>query len=243
MMDTIETFGYITKLETLNSIEHDTLPRSLVMESVEPFPGYYERNMPRDLTPRSIFLVLKEEHTFEEILRVCQLIKKDSQEKCNLTYAELEGKQSFYNAVRIIGLDCYMKLHFLQEKFAKYGIEFHKQKKVHSEFKIKVFKPFLIKDWGDNIYKDEENEQMAYLHLPFQISWKVFERITYAVKNNIENANFDAALAVMYRSSGIEDYIRIYDEKITPERAKSVFGFYLTEINKMESTEAMAKEV
>ena len=53
---------------------------------------------------------------------------------------------------------------------------------------------------------------MKYFQAPMKLGWDEFEQMTMHVKRNIDDSNWDAALATIYRKTGIEDYIRIYNE-------------------------------
>jgi hypothetical protein len=43
----IESIGVLLKEETLQTVEHYVLENTLVLESIEPFPGYHGQNMPK----------------------------------------------------------------------------------------------------------------------------------------------------------------------------------------------------
>lgn len=54
---------------------------------------------------------------------------------------------------------------------------------------------------------------MYYLRIDKQVSWSHFKKVTGQVKNNLQSAGFDAALAVVYTRE-VMDLIRIYGKDI-----------------------------
>ena len=72
---TIETFGNILKKEQLGFIEHDILPDTCVLETIDPFPGYYG-NPPNIIKPKSIFLIIKDDFIQEDVIRKFNNIKR-----------------------------------------------------------------------------------------------------------------------------------------------------------------------
>ncbi len=223
---TIEAFGSITKLEKLSSIKHNIISNSFVLESQEPFPGYYEKSMPRSLTPKSIFLVLKNGYDLEQVTRVSQIVREKMEKNCLPAFAEIHMTNSTYHAVRIIGLDCYYMIPDIQEAFAEEGIYFRKSKDIEKQMMIRIFKTFRVKEIKEGCYMDMDDKQMGYVELPSVPSWEKFEVLTRDVKNNLDNSNFDAALAMMYRHKGIIDLVRVYDSKIDTGRLDMIQKTY-----------------
>ena len=72
----IETFGYIKKEQNLSTVENNIIPNTLVLESIHPFKGFHGANLPEESKPRSLFLVLSKDYSFEEIARITKKIKK-----------------------------------------------------------------------------------------------------------------------------------------------------------------------
>lgn len=227
----IEAFGYVTKIEKLNTIEHNVVSNSFVLHTIEPFPGYYERTMPDVLAPRSMFIITEKQYSKEFIIRVSQKVKEQVSFPCSFTYAELSFNNNYYIAIRVALLQQYQNLEEIQELFIKEGLEFKKRRKVQTSAIIKIYRTFNVQEWIDGIYKDLEFP-ICYLSIPHPLEWAYFEEITSRVKNNITNRSFDAALGLMYRKPGVMDMIRIYDEKIDEERAELLRNKYLNELNK-----------
>ncbi len=227
----IEAFGYVTKIEKLNTIEHNVVSNSFVLHTIEPFPGYYERTMPDDLAPRSMFMITEKNYSKEFIIRVSQKVHEQVLFPCSFTYAELTFNNTHYTAIRVAQLQEYQNLEKIQELFIQEGIELKRQKKVATSAIIKIYRTFDVKAWSDDIYNDLEFP-ICYLRIPHPLEWDYFEKITQRVKNNIINRSFDAALGLMYRKSGVMDMIRIYDKKIDEERAGMIREKYFIEMNK-----------
>ena len=66
------------------------------------------------------------------------------------------------------------------------GIDFLKDKKM-SPFSglIKIRKYFNLDCAVENIFKDLDDEAMAYFEITSLLSWDTFESITMSIKNNI----------------------------------------------------------
>ena len=72
----IETMGSISKVEKLKTLDNNILENTLVLEEIEPFPGYHGANLPTGYNPRAIYLVNKKKHSTVKILRMTQEIRK-----------------------------------------------------------------------------------------------------------------------------------------------------------------------
>ncbi|NJM14559.1 MAG: hypothetical protein HC896_03510 [Bacteroidales bacterium] len=137
-----------------------------------------------------------------------------------------------YSCIRIKELNSFEHIEGLQACFMDSEIKFLKKKKINAKALIQVKKHFLLEQAHEFIFRDMEDENMHYISLPSQISWKMFEQITYAVKNNIENANYDAALASVYLKTPL-DAVRIYSSNVTQDYLLQIREKYVNEISKM----------
>ena len=70
----IETMGSISKVEKLKTLDNNILENTLVLEEIEPFPGYHGANLPTGYNPRAIRFLLISTHyrkllnfTFKEL--------------------------------------------------------------------------------------------------------------------------------------------------------------------------------
>lgn len=207
----IETIGTIEKKEIIESLNFD----DLVLESHHPFPGYHGTSVPDQTNPKSIFLVLRNTYTDEDIVRATIKIKK------NLTtfFDASPGTITIFNKVepciRIKELENYAFISELLENFKAEGFEFMKGRNIDPyEGLIRVKKYFLLDELNDGIYMDKETVEMGYFEIPTQLDWETFEKITIDIKRNIDDNNFDAALGTIYRKNGLKDVIRIFDTNV-----------------------------
>ncbi len=72
----IETLGSIAKVEKLETLDSNILENTLVLEEVEPFPGYHGANLPSGYNPTAVYLIIKKKHSSIKIIRITQEIRK-----------------------------------------------------------------------------------------------------------------------------------------------------------------------
>ena len=228
----IETFGYITKVERLHTLKSNVLEGTFVLENSEPFPGYHGSNLPTGSDPFHIFLVTKKEYSYEMISRISMNIRKNSDLAFGARPAELFMFNKKYSAIRIKELKSFEVIPELQEWYINEGVSFLKNKKFNNEGVINVMKHFQLDEVDEGIYKDLGEPLMHYLQIPSRQSWKIFEKITYSIKNNLENNLFDAAQGVIYLKD-VMDVVRIYEEGLGFDVLKKIRAMYLEEIRKL----------
>ena len=73
---TMEVFINLTKNDTVVAIDDKILPGSLVLDSLNPFPGYYHEN-PQIAHPIYIYLILDKQYTLERVLRTTKNIASE----------------------------------------------------------------------------------------------------------------------------------------------------------------------
>jgi len=229
----LETAGYILKKERLSAITSNILPNTLVLENAAPYPGYHGKNLPSESIPRSIFLVLKEESSTEEIARIAKKISSYKEHTCTSNYAEIQIYNDLYHCVRVKGLSCFEKIPEIQGCFQDEGLKYKKSKPLNEEGLIKVHKVFRISIEEAGMYRDEFEKEKCYFTLPETLTWKEFETITRMVKNNLVDRNFDVALGCMLRFREIEDIVRVYDKHKSPERIRMIREQYRHEIPRL----------
>lgn len=227
----IETFGSITKVEQLNTLESNIQENTFVLEASKPFPGYHGENLPSEPIPHHIFLVTKKEYLEENVLRISQKIRQYFKPGFAARQGLLHIFNSKLSCIRIKDLPSFQFIPELQSCYQAEGIEFMRKRRYNQEGLIKINKYFELKEIEDGIYKDLVDLQMFYLELPVQLSWKLFEQITLTIKNNIDNRNFDAALGVLYRND-LTDVVRIYEKECSLDTLKLLRDKYLDEIRR-----------
>ena len=204
----IETIGHVEKKETLKSIGYG----DMVLESEHPYPGYHGTTVPDQDNPKSLFLLTRTKYTDEFIIRAI----KEEQKKKKFSFDGTPGKVFYQNAmapcIRIRDLESYEEIPGLLKAFKEEGVAFLPGRSVKPyPGLIRVTKYFILTPITDCTLQDAEVPAMKYFQVPIRLDWQTFEDITLFIKRNIEDTNWDAALATIYRKSGIEDHIRIYN--------------------------------
>ena len=231
----IETFGTISKKETLASVEEEFSNGALVLESKFPFPGYYHLTIPDSeaLNPRSIFLITKKTHHEEEIMRLSHEIQKLFKKQFDATIGEVVLFNETRPCIRVKFLKDFKDIPMLIDLYQKNGIHFLKYRKVKPyDALIKVRKYFVLDSPVAGLYMDNLEPQMCYIQIPANLKWKDFEKLTLSLKRNLEDNKFDAAMGTIYRKNCLIDMVRIYDEHIGPEKI---------EVLKLKFVEAVKK--
>jgi hypothetical protein len=224
----IESIGYIVKVEILTTVKFNILKNTLVLESLEPFPGYHGNHPPLSFKPRILYLVTQEEHTFEEIAIKSKDIFRFFKHRFDGTPAEINIFNQTYHAIRIRFLESFELIPELQMYYQDMGIRFLKTRQIESPATIKVHRYYLVEEIEEGIYRDLTEAEQYYVEVPKRLIWKAFEGITMTVKNNLDNNNFDAALGLMYRYNGPVDLVRIWDKNNSPERSRIIRNKYLS---------------
>ena len=228
----IETIGSIAKVEKLCSINSKIMPNTLVLENMEPFPGYHGENLPVDAPPAFIFLAVTSKLSLEKVKRLTQQIKKYCKVRFDATMAKVCIQNDVCYTVRIKDLESYDLIPEIQGCFFDEGIQFRKAKNISDEALIQVKKHFVLEKIEDGIYKDLEESLMYYLQVPVQLKWKMLFNITKNLKNNMDFTNFDAALGAIYFRE-VLDVIRIYGNDLDVDKLKQLRQKYLAEIDKI----------
>ncbi|NOY37042.1 MAG: hypothetical protein GXO83_05650 [Chlorobi bacterium] len=231
-MRKIETFGTITKEELLHTLNSNILENTFVLESFEPFPGYHGENIPSKKTPHHIFLVTKKEYGNEFIIRKSEEIRRHFMHSFGARPAELHIFNSVLHAIRVKDLPGFELIPELQRWYQDKGIGFMKKRSYNKKGLIRVFKHFSLEELEDGIFKDTIDPLMHYLEISCPLSWKIFESITMNIKNNVDNNNFDAALATVY-AKNLMDVVRIYEKDPGKDRLRELRNIYLEEIRKV----------
>lgn len=229
----IETIGQVEKKETLKSIGYS----DLVLESEHPFPGYHGTTVPDKPNPKSLFFITKTKYTEEFIIRSIKSVKKKFKFKFDGSPGKVFFQNSMVPCIRIKDLDSYEAIPDILKAFKEEGIAFSSGKKVRPySGLIRVTKYFLLTPITDSqcTLQDAEVPSMKYFQVPVKLAWEDFEAITMHVKRNIEDNNWDAALATIYRKTGIEDHIRIYNDQHSDLESLNVIRKkYAQEIKKL----------
>ena len=204
----------------------------LVLENLEPFPGYHGENLPLESMPESIFLITAKSCPPENIFRISQRLCQYEHLNFNACPAEINLMNNQYNAIRIKGLSNYSSIAELQGCYLNQGITFLKHRKIKGSGLIRIEKVFRLEKIDDFVFRDLDDVLTYYLQIPYSFNWNLFKKVTYTLKNNLENRNFDAAMGFVYRSE-LFDFVRIY-AKTDLSRLRIIREKYLKEIEKIK---------
>jgi hypothetical protein len=227
----IETLGDIWKEVTLRTMNDHIIENTFVLESIKPYPGYHHATpVEQSKNPGMVFLVIRNQILTEDFIRMTQKVKKHYGGKFDGTPAEIHINNTRYDAIRIKD---YGDLSSIKEIMAFYkdeGVHYRKHKSIEGQAIIRLTKYMILEQVSEEIYKDSEDANMAYFELPCQLTWKLFEKVTLNLKRNLPDTNWDAALGVIYRKTGIVDVVRVYAESCTREMVDNLRKHYATEI-------------
>jgi len=227
----IETMGSISKVEKLETLDNNILENTLVLEEIEPFPGYHGANLPTGYNPCAVYLVNKKKHPTVKIQRMTQEIRKYFKHDFDATAAEICINNVVFNCIRLRNLPNYSIIPELQKNYMHEGLKFRKNKKISGEAVVEIKKHFELEKLDEGIYKDLVDPLMYYIGIPRHLNWHLFLEITTAIRHNIDNLNFDAAIGAIYLKDIIE-VIRIFAKDMSREDLKVIQEKYLAEIRK-----------
>jgi hypothetical protein len=205
----------------------------LILESLQPFPGYHGLTVPDSLEADSLFAITKLMYNDERIIRAIQATKRDFKGTFDAAPGTIYIQNQDYHFIRFKHLP-YAQVGEVIRKFESAGIEF-KKKKSYASFEsiLKVRKFFSIEEMIDGIYKDLFDKNMYYLEIPVLLKWPTFEKITMSLKYNMEDKNFDAAQSSVFFKNGIIDFVRIYDQDSCQGKLIFIREKYLEAISKL----------
>lgn len=228
----LETRGLMVKEEKVKSLSERIYSNTMVLENYEPYPGYYGKNVPSDVLPRSIFLILVREYDHMFLARTLQKIAREGKHSCTGTYGFIDIGEHRYFCIRIKNIRCFEEIPLIQQKFIEHGIDFRRSKPINDLALITIEKTFLVERFDEGIYMDLAGDSKYYFEIPLELKWDEFKTITRNVKNNITNSFFDAALGYFWTINGPQDIVRIFDLKANLERITEIRNKYLQEIER-----------
>lgn len=232
-----DSYGIITKEEKVCSLNANILEGSMVLESLNPFPGYHGKNMPDIEKPRSLFLILEKKYQYLQLGRILRQIRLKKFKSCNAAFGKIKISNHSYYCIRIKNLDCFQSIPEIQKILLNYGISMMKYHPVNADALIEIHKPFLLRQIASELYyKDESDPNHYYFRLSRDLDWAKFKKITLNVKNNIDQNIFDAAKVVVCTIEGPIDMIRIYEIHPTVDRLNIIRARYEYEISNAAET-------
>ena len=229
----IQTVGTLTKKETLSSVENEMNCNILMLESKQPFPGYHGLTVPDSLEPDSLFALTSGTFSNEFIVRSVHEIKKAGNYEFSATPATIQFKNGLAEVIRFKGL-AYAEVGEVMSKFVAVGIGFKRYRKISPYSSIiRVRKYFKVEKIATRLFLDLFDEGTYYLQIPVFLDWDAFEKMTMAIKYNLQNNNFDAGLTSVYYEKGIMDLVRIYDVEADQEKLNFILAKYLDAIDRI----------
>lgn len=231
----IETIGVLLKRETLQSVEHYIIDNTLVLESLEPFPGYHGENLPQEPYPNSLFFITDKPYPVENIYRVSQHLCCDLGLHLDACPVEITIYNNIYPGIRVRGLNQYALIPEAQTCYIRKGIGFMKYQKIHEPALMRIVKMFVCEKINHDIFRDIINDHTYYLTIPYHFTWEQFVQVTRKVKNNMYNNNFDAALGYLYLRV-LTEFVRIFDFNPGLERLSIIREKYMDEIKRIQQT-------
>ncbi|RPH73529.1 hypothetical protein EHM76_05220, partial [bacterium] len=124
----IESIGVLIKEESLQTVEHYVLENTLVLESIEPFPGYHGENMPTGTKPDSLFLITDKPYPNEVVFRVSQHLCCYQSIPIDATPVEIFIMNSNLSGIRLRGLNNYTLIAEIQGCYMDKNIRFLRMK-------------------------------------------------------------------------------------------------------------------
>lgn len=223
--------GYIAKVEKLETLINNILENTLVLEEIEPFPGYHGANLPTGYNPVAVYLVLKKKTSTVQVMRITQQIRKYFKAGFDGTAAEIRINNDLFHCVRLRNLDSYDIIPELQKHYMHEGMNFLKIKKIRGEGIIEIKKHFELEKLDNGVYKDMEDPLMYYLQIPVHLSWSVFYEITTSIRHNLDDLSFDAAQGAIYMKE-ITEVVRIFGKDMGLDNLQKLRQRYIEELRK-----------
>jgi len=238
MAENIQSLGYLLKKEKLATLASDQAHPELLLESLEPFPGFYEEyflpTTDREHKPKSVFMVIKNFDVCHEddFIRMTMHIKRDHKIKFDAALSSIMLFNEPATSIRV-NMEDYSQLPELIAHYKQVGVKFHSSKLVKSyQSLIKIRRFFDLEVMAEGIYKDADKQDTYYLKVPLFMTWDEFEKATIAIRNNFDYKTYDAAQAAIYDKPGIIELVRIYDRKADLSKLQSLQQKYIIEVER-----------
>ena len=227
-------YGSLIKEEAYELIEGAVLPNTFVLESKNPFPGFYEYydNLQKDITPHYIYLVTDRKYDLEEFTRTTQKIMADTNKKYHAALGSITIFNNVYYVIRVRHIEQYADIKELQAYYVSLGINFKDKpsKFVNRKGITRLDKFFCLDKIEESFYFDSVEANHGYFKIPKHLSWDEFVKLTKQVKYNMDLLHFDASVGFIYDKFKAIDIIRIYAEDMNIEMLKQISDKYLERI-------------
>lgn len=229
-MGTKELIGKIIIQENIDTVDENNLPKTLVINVPDPYKNYYDRFSEIN-KPVSIIFVTKAPTSFEKILRVTNKINKTYKLNLHGGKCEVRINSRVLYGIRLKGIESYLDIAKIQQYFKDEGYEFAKNEKFKDvEALIRINRFLHIEEMDKGIYHSKDEENTYYFEVPRYIPWEEFKRITFEIKNNTRDKNYDMAKGIIYVNEGITEILRIVKPKASLELLKTIQKKYIDKL-------------
>lgn len=227
----MEAFVNLTKNDRVQAIEDKILPGSLVLESLNPFPGYYH-DTPANVESMYIYLVLNRQFPLEEVIRATQIIEQEYKWNFDAGKGYMNIGSEYLNVIRLRHLPQLDVVVEIQEAYKKQGIEFLMSKKLKGklEVKVKIVKFLELENIGESIYLNAKDSTFAYIEIPKYLHHEAFLKVSMDVKYNWDGHEFDAARGSIYHDGKLYEAVRIRSDKMDLEYLNKIRNLYISKI-------------
>ena len=214
----IESFSIITKEEKVKTLTHNIANNTFAIEIITPLPGYYgaEYLISREKLGHVLFITREYVH-FEDFFRMQNKIKSYMNFDFDATFASVIARNTKFHALRIKDVESYDQIEELQHAFMDEGVQMAKPKRINEMALIRVKKFLSLISNGNGIYTDTLTGVLKYMEIEKPVTWKLFEKVTHRIRNNMPNIKFDVALGVLFRTGDLLDVIRVYGDDLSQE--------------------------
>lgn len=225
-----ELIGKIIIEEDIDSIEENKIPKTFVIAVPDPLKSYY--NWFTDINkPNSIIFITKKPSSFENILRMTKKINDKHKLKLDGAKCEVAIGSRKLHGIRVKGINRYHEIEEIQQHYLKEGVEFSRSEKLTQKNSlIRINKFFNIKRIRRGIYQSLSKNDDFYVEIPKLIDWDEFKRITYEIKNNVVDRNYDIAKGIFYIDGGITEMLRIIKPNATVKFLKDIQKRYIDKL-------------
>lgn len=216
----MEGFACLEKQEKLALYTEGGKLKELVLQDVDPYPGYYSETPGIADTgkPKYIFAILKQsEGCYEDfVLRAACKLRNIVDYEFEMNYGRLSVLNKHLPCVRFKLYDLSKTLDLL-EKLKAEEIEFEKSffLKPYKSV-IKVRKYLTLTEYTKNIYAGTHINHY-YFAVPEKLKWSDFVEMIVSIRGSGEFNSFDAAQISLYGKNDIKEFIRIYTEDFSKE--------------------------
>lgn len=227
----MEVFVNLTKNDIVVAIDDNIIPGSVVLDSLNPFPGYYHET-PTSTKSIYIYMVLDRQYPLEEIIRATQNIEKEYGWDFDAGKGYMEIGSQFLDVIRMRHVPQLDLVEKIQEAYMKQGINFLISKKLKGrlEVRVKIVKFSTLEEIGEGTYLSVDDPTFGYIEIPKYLDRRAFTKVSMDVKYNWEGHEFDAARASFYNNKKLYEVVRIRSNKNDAEYLADIRKLYLEKI-------------